>query len=118
MHGHHNNFSTHLVLQCSADCSCRSVSAMKLPLKPGLAYQIVNQTTKESSKIEFCSYLLLLQIVTFCKLFPQSIFVMKSLHISALVVEEAATIRQLKSTVARTLALKIKRENGPEHISW
>ena len=32
--------------------------------------------------------------------------------------EDTATIRQLKSTVARTLALKIKRENGPEHISW
>lgn len=37
---------------------------------------------------------------------------------SALVVEETASIRKLKSTVSRNLALKIKRENGPQHISW
>ena len=45
-------------------------------------------------------------------------FLTKIFLFLVLVVEDTATIRKLKSTVARTLALKIKRENGPEHISW
>eukprot|EP00795_Rhopilema_esculentum_P008670 gene8670-14689_t len=35
-----------------------------------------------------------------------------------LVIEQTATVQQLKSTIERYVTLKIERETGQKHISW